>query len=253
MGCFNVSCALSGISIGSGDPIVVIPTELQHPDRDYGNCWNGDAILGLYGAFNPSTLPIHGKYNHYGGIKDVNRDWNVELIENFFEADIDAIINYAGHRDNNDTDFKPSEKLSRLHTHLFIHEEVFDIAKKEPNMWMYTSFENRFVKFHETLSKWLRNSDLDEFVLRMSYSASGLFTYMDTLPKLYVDRILGKDDDFKRRYIELCHLQKNFYAAGRDFVPGGAAPQDGEDQQHITLLKKFVDILEQRELKRNEE
>jgi hypothetical protein len=46
--------------------------------------------------FSVFGFPIHGKYDDYGDLRDIERDKNVEMIEDFFNLDINTIIQNVG-------------------------------------------------------------------------------------------------------------------------------------------------------------
>ena len=68
MGSWSVSCGISNIAITSGNKCVLLP--LRKNNGDYG-----------YYEYIPATLPIFGEYNDYGGIEDIEKNFNTELIE----------------------------------------------------------------------------------------------------------------------------------------------------------------------------
>jgi hypothetical protein len=65
---------------------------------------------GAQGFFAPFGFPIHGRYYDYGGLKDIQRDMNVEMLEDFFNLSIDQIISNIGddrwHRYSDDKNWK---------------------------------------------------------------------------------------------------------------------------------------------------
>lgn len=113
MGCFNVACSISKISINHGDPIVFVP--LLHKSYDYYSrrgvlrayvkeemggytrslsCYADRMLIYPNALYNPMTFPIKGEYDDYGSIENVERDANVEAIEAFFKLPIEQLVGY---------------------------------------------------------------------------------------------------------------------------------------------------------------
>ncbi|MDB4330140.1 hypothetical protein N9948_00210 [bacterium] len=101
MGCFNVACSVSNISINSGDRVVYIPllpnnwTLRAYPQyRDhivqtassliYSNCY-----------YNPLCFPIKGEYNDYGSLENIDQNANTKAIENFFGMSAEDFVKSA--------------------------------------------------------------------------------------------------------------------------------------------------------------
>lgn len=95
MGCFNVACSISKLSINHGDPIVFVP--LLSKTHGYSrslDCYADRMLIYSNAIYNPMTFPIKGKYNDYGSIEDVERDANVEAIEKFFKLKVEDLVGY---------------------------------------------------------------------------------------------------------------------------------------------------------------
>lgn len=114
MGCFNVACSASKLSINSGDPVVFVP--LLHKSFDYVSrfgilrsmqsrehtggyfrslgCYADRMLIYSNAIYNPLSFPIKGEYNDYGSIENVERNANVEAIEKFFKMKIEDLVGY---------------------------------------------------------------------------------------------------------------------------------------------------------------
>jgi hypothetical protein len=79
MGSWSVSCGISNIAITDGNECCIIPIKESHHD---------------YGGYLPTTLPIFGKYNDYGGMEDIVEDENTKLIEEFFGITIAEFVEF---------------------------------------------------------------------------------------------------------------------------------------------------------------
>jgi hypothetical protein len=62
MGCWNGTCQVSNLSISRGTPVVIIPIVLM--DSKWKPCW----------------FPIHGTYDEYGGIENIEENPMTDLI-----------------------------------------------------------------------------------------------------------------------------------------------------------------------------
>jgi hypothetical protein len=131
MGCFNVACGVSRISMGGGEPVVLIP--LVDADDKITEKYEGAFIVtneGPKGTFVPFTLPIFGDYDDYGSIENIQRDCNVETIEKFFNCKIEVFQNavcrpFDG--DKIDSDKMPKKPLGML-----VHRAVYDWLVNAP-------------------------------------------------------------------------------------------------------------------------
>lgn len=112
MGCFNAACSVSNISIGAGDPIAFIPLEMSRYRYHIGD--GNHMFIHPYCFYSPATLPIFGRYNDYGGIEDVERCPNVEVIEKFFKV---PIMEVCGNH---------NKTVKRITSGMFVHREIYN-------------------------------------------------------------------------------------------------------------------------------
>jgi hypothetical protein len=101
LGCYNVTCGITNISIGCGAEVVLIPL-YTNGDREYSE--NPSSMF-----FTPYALPIKGDYNDYGGLENIERDENVEALENHFGITIDTYL-----------------KSNEARNGMFVFREVYD-------------------------------------------------------------------------------------------------------------------------------
>jgi hypothetical protein len=82
MGCWNGTCMISRLPILAGERVKLI--FLHSP---YGKASISGISSYCYadGILSPAFLPISGRYNDYGGIVDVDEDWNYKTIENILK------------------------------------------------------------------------------------------------------------------------------------------------------------------------
>lgn len=87
MGCFNAQGFLSKLPILCGDEVIAFLAL---------TCVNGESEIYSFENeslfYVPIAFPIYGRYNDYGGIHEINEDYNVKKIEKFFDCDMERII-----------------------------------------------------------------------------------------------------------------------------------------------------------------
>lgn len=102
MGCFDVSCGISSMTIKHGDPALLL---LLIPQTDYPD--SVDLIKGKVqietglsqvfnegpqGLYMPFCLPIYGKYNDYGSLEELVEDETLKSITKYFNATFKQIV-----------------------------------------------------------------------------------------------------------------------------------------------------------------
>ena len=84
MGSFNISCAVSHLSISSGDECVFIPLRPvrwrvdKHRLGGFICSNNGSCAI-----YRPATFPIYGKYNDYGQLIDVEENVTTRALKQY--------------------------------------------------------------------------------------------------------------------------------------------------------------------------
>lgn len=94
MGSFNVGCSMSNISIGAGDEVaffLLIPNNSEWITNSL-TLKPSSALIYPNDYFNLFSFPIFGKYDDYGSICDIKKDKNVELLEHYFKAPINTLM-----------------------------------------------------------------------------------------------------------------------------------------------------------------
>lgn len=99
MGHFSHTCKLTGIPITGGVPVVLIV--MKHANDLYDN---SEESLMQYGKtymcsnegtrlkYMPCWFPIHGQYDEYGGIENIVKDDNTEVLEKYYGLTIEQIM-----------------------------------------------------------------------------------------------------------------------------------------------------------------
>ena len=81
MGSWSVYCGISNITINSGRKCAFLPLQKNK---------NSEA----YNKYIPLTLPIFGKYDDYGSLKNIEEDFNTKLIEETYGCSIGEFVNF---------------------------------------------------------------------------------------------------------------------------------------------------------------
>ena len=115
MGSFNVACSVSNISIGAGDPVAYIPLEVARYPYKIGD--GNDMLIYTHCFYAPVTLPIFGLYDDYGGVENIEKNRNTDIIEKYFGAHISEIIR----RDLPDTRI-----VNTISSGMFVHRKIYD-------------------------------------------------------------------------------------------------------------------------------
>ena len=93
MGSFSVSCSASNISISEGTAVAFI---LLEPSKNYKIKNKQIPTLHRFtysdDLYEPTSLPIFGRYNDYGSIDDIVMDGNVKSLEKYYGMSIYDII-----------------------------------------------------------------------------------------------------------------------------------------------------------------
>jgi hypothetical protein len=125
MGSWSVYCGISNITITSGQECVFIP--LKKNDNYRG-----------YMPFMPATLPIFGEYDDYGGIENIVKDNNTELIAKHFNCEIEEFCYFLtrGPISDDEDDFpKKLKKIKELKdwTYMWIDRKVYNLLVSNRN------------------------------------------------------------------------------------------------------------------------
>lgn len=86
MGCSNVACSVSHISIQRKDPVVFIPLI---PKKIVTSV----KMFSTSEMYIPAFLPIFGEYDDYGSLQNIAKDYNTDMIEQEFGISIQEFVN----------------------------------------------------------------------------------------------------------------------------------------------------------------
>lgn len=115
MGCFNVSCGASGISMYADEAVLIPLRRVPGLEVDGTNLVSNEGSQSL---FVPITLPIFGTLNTYGCFEEIQEDANTKAIEAFYKTDIET--------------FTKKIAYGQEHAGMYVHREIYDtLAKKQ--------------------------------------------------------------------------------------------------------------------------
>ena len=94
MGSFYSSCSVSGMTLSHQKTSILLLTPNAESYSEHLNMIISND--GCQAFFSPFGFPIHGTYEDYGYIRNIKRDKNVEMLEEYFGIDIESIIENIG-------------------------------------------------------------------------------------------------------------------------------------------------------------
>lgn len=141
MGCFNAVCNLSGLQIHHRDPIKLIVTL---PSRSSLTIRGGldSSLVSPSDLRIPCFLPVSGKYDDYGCIKDINEDdLTTKLLDSYFrEAKVNQWLHYTSQFSDQYEEYGRSKWFKQISTEGFkVSRSPLDTLKND-NDGVYLSY-----------------------------------------------------------------------------------------------------------------
>lgn len=179
MGCFNVSCGVSGVSMETDAMVLLplIPVRFQEPLTSAHLVSNIPCCV----LFQPFTLPLFGIHDTYGRLASIERDWNVEAIEGYFHLEIvDFMAHFVTFHDEEKQDVLPVNACG-----MYVHRSIWDVCTTsfptefgEARTMMEFPSLPRFFKGHK-----LWNSLYNSYATDVKYlsSARNFSVFLDNL------------------------------------------------------------------------
>lgn len=95
MGSFYSTCSITHMVLKNQKTSIqlLVPSYCTDLNGHKGMIVSNEGAQCFFSVFG---FPIHGKYDDYGNLRDIVRDKNVEMIEDFFNLDINTIISNVG-------------------------------------------------------------------------------------------------------------------------------------------------------------
>lgn len=88
MGCFNVSCGISKITIKEGERAFLLPLERNCMTNEFST----SQFLYPNDIYNPFCFPIEGIYNDYGSLEKIKHNENTKILEKFLDISIEDFV-----------------------------------------------------------------------------------------------------------------------------------------------------------------
>lgn len=131
MGCFNVSCAVSHITINEGERAFLFPLlpNISNYEIKRGHPDDGSVIISPCSMFlettelyNPFCFPIEGIYNDYGSLENIVENENTKAIEEFLGISIQEFVELVTeNRGKNAYD-----SVSRYYENFFVRKDLME-------------------------------------------------------------------------------------------------------------------------------
>lgn len=99
MGSFYSTCSVSHMTLSHQKTSIQLLVPTWRNSLQMGNGEKQSMIVsnsGCMAFFTPFGFPIRGEYDDYGYITNITRDANVEMLEDFFNCDIEDILENLG-------------------------------------------------------------------------------------------------------------------------------------------------------------
>lgn len=138
MGSFNVSCGVSRISLSPGMKATLFLLKATEKSNSLAR---GAYLVSNEGPmidYEPVAFPIHGEYDDYGRIGEIERDANVIQLEKFYGESIETICKRACYGKK-----VSDEKFSAPVAAMFVCREIYDEFSKS-SLNEYGEKENAF-------------------------------------------------------------------------------------------------------------
>ncbi len=229
MGCFNVTCNLSGLPIYREDEVLaVVCLPNQRPRSDVSICYSTDLKV-------PAFLPLYGKYDSYGCVEKVQKDLPATLFGQLLNNRLkQGQLQYA------DTDYSGTECDAEQWLGLISNASF--VVSHSGVVWKGEKFSGKRLSV--------------AFVLREAYEKYAKIAYPDNKFKeiadnwlswyLKVHQIVSKweKENNHRKFLSRSLLQEWGTQATRpnqDLYPGLDLPDmEGEEYENVSSFQQFL-------------
>jgi len=218
--------------------------------------------------FSPFGFPIHGEYDDYGYIINIQRDKNVEMLEDFFGVSIDDILRNIGDNRRLPKDLKNEELFQKLGMTYF-RTEVLEYLERgwdkiniiDPKEYssgsrllkLFKSLEKKKVSMEdprllELISKVDKTDDEREELLDLMDMMSGASlregSYISSISKCNMFKLLPITTDFKNDILKQYQfLIRLGYELSRILKPSVYGSQDTNWKAQYELNEFVNDLL----------
>ncbi len=219
MGSWSVYCGISNITITVNTKVALIPLS-KHK----------------YQGYEHYSLPIFGVYDDYGNIKEIEKDFNTELIEKIHGCTIEEFCYCLTRRDIQSTNKTIEDTIKNI-DYMWVNKDVYDY------MASYQKYKDEeFFEKDELSSRRLITLGIDKTFILLKDILEEVGDRLSPIQKEYL--LLNDDKDFITRMDDVVTFNINLYMGSYKLKPYilYITPQCGEHKHHQRLLKKFVEI-----------
>lgn len=261
MGHYNVCCSISSISICGGTEVAYIPLEVYKYSNRIGD--GNNILIYRHCFYTPVTLPIFGLYDSYGGIEDIEENYNTETLEKHFKTKIRDVISLTKMK-------KP------ITSGMFIHREIYDFIvknliddygkikgraehnfgdspealfiKHQKSLLESKKTKKEDIKLWKTFPQSVENQTILKRIKRQKYweglyIESSIFQFREygRFNNIYQPQMLkGR---LKKELIDFVLFEMNMYAVNRFYFPAMNGWQDGNKYANRKLYRKCTKII----------
>jgi hypothetical protein len=263
MGDYNISCFVSGLSIGFGDLYYIIPL-IRNPDYKTGNTPDRQ-----YDLFRPATLPILAKYDNCGD-GDVVENNHTKFLEKRFKTTIAKLTNYCNRKYFDNFCYVHKEVYEAMQSYFeSCHGKKKDMYDYPQELYKYKLYYRRgiedaisSIKFYKRLKDdpeiikeyitenvvKIRNFD---FCCSSSDCFSLSFRHLPEIEVLYRVRLLN--DWFTDDFIAFIKFNMHLYSVSKQYIPTVFGEQYGNNYMVNALLNASKKIVNDRIKKAREQ
>jgi len=170
MGSFYSSCSVSGMTLTHQKTSILLLVPNSQSFSEHLNMIISND--GCQSFFSPFGFPIHGTYEDYGYIRNIKRDKNVEMLEEYFGVDIDSILRGIGRERDAHKDIKHKEFYQTLGMTYF-RTEVLEYLERgwdqydleNPKQYSSDEFAQKLVKILDK-SNQISDEEFDQLLIK---------------------------------------------------------------------------------------
>ena len=227
MGSWNVYCEISNITIPyiTNENIKCILLPIRK------NKYNGNYI--------PATLPIFGSYNDCGQITDIEKDFNVEIIESYFNCTIEQFclwftneLHYGNNIVKKDM-FTNFEELKEW-DFMYIKREVYEFLSEQVKV----EYNCEKLEIGHLLGV------LDEQIHNRIFNFQEKTDLLTVDNPLIFDKFFDNFELLKEDLIKLFRFNNNLPILSKTYTPFKPyiTAFDAEYELHQKILEQFIKI-----------
>lgn len=234
MGSFSVACQISGITIGCGEDVVLLPL-VEAEFKDFGiTRWN------LY------CTPIFGKYDGYGCIEDIEENVSTKIITNVHGS----VDNFLEKLDRGcDEDFVDGIK------YCFVDREIYDFCTKHSTKVDIENVDYEGIDFiwgienygiSSTYRHYIVNYNFNEHPLYKQFVDEQIQKNFTSIQKEFINYV--RDKEFLQLVFDTRFMLYQVRTFSKVLSPVDilSSPQFPEHKIHQKYLEEFLKIVKQR-------